>query len=100
MFTTLMGINYKILYKKGVDNGVGDALSRRPTEEFALCNAISSCHPQWLDELVTSYDSDPHTKDIISRVLLDNSAVAPYTWNQGILIYKNRIWVGSAPDLQ
>jgi hypothetical protein len=30
VFTKLLGLNYKIIYKKGIDNKVVDALSRRP----------------------------------------------------------------------
>jgi hypothetical protein len=85
--------------KKGVGNRDADALSRRP-EELQSCHAISSCQLQWLQELVDSYESDPSTKDIITKLTVDPSAVPHFTWQQGLLRYKNRVWVGSAPLLQ
>jgi hypothetical protein len=43
MFFELIGLQYRILYKKGVENGAADALSRRPCAEVALFN-ISLTH--------------------------------------------------------
>jgi hypothetical protein len=53
VFARLMGLQYKILYKKGVDNGAANALSRRHHLKQLL--AISSIKHQWLDEVVLSY---------------------------------------------
>jgi hypothetical protein len=30
VFTKLMGLQYRIVYRKGIENGVADALSRAP----------------------------------------------------------------------
>jgi hypothetical protein len=38
VFTKLLGLNYRIIYKKGVDNGAADALSRKP-QHSACCLA-------------------------------------------------------------
>jgi hypothetical protein len=40
-------LEYKIVYKKGLENGVANALSRRPDDTLD-CNHISCNNPQWL----------------------------------------------------
>jgi hypothetical protein len=45
VFTKLLGLQYKIIYKKGVDNIATDVLSRRP-DSSGVCMALSSCQPQ------------------------------------------------------
>jgi len=55
VFTKLLGLNYKIVYKRGVDNSAADALSRRPMTEQLL--ALSSVTPQWLEDIVAGYQS-------------------------------------------
>jgi hypothetical protein len=46
--TKLMGLNYKIVYKKGVDNKVADALSRVSQALPYDLSAISVVKPLWL----------------------------------------------------
>lgn len=53
MFTRLMGLQYKIIYKKGVDNSAADALSRHPEVQFS-CSALSTCTPQWITNVSDS----------------------------------------------
>jgi hypothetical protein len=48
VFTKLLGLNYRIIYKKGVDNAAADALPRRPASS-GTCMTLSSCQPLWLD---------------------------------------------------
>lgn len=43
VFTRLLGLQYKIVYKQGSDNRVADALSRQSSSDQVL--AISSCTP-------------------------------------------------------
>jgi hypothetical protein len=47
VFTKLLGLQYKIIYKKGVENRVADALSRRVPDQAEL-SAISLVIPDWL----------------------------------------------------
>jgi len=97
VFTQLLGLQYRIVYKKGVDNGAADALSRVPV---AQCAAMSVCQPAWLLEVLQSYDSDPVTQELLAK-LSDTSVSTPnYTLQDGLIRYKGRIWVGNDAALR
>jgi hypothetical protein len=82
-----------------VENCAVDALSRRPQSQDN-CYAISVCKPKWLEKVVGSYVDDAFVSDLIAKLSLDNSAIPHYSWSQGLLRYKDRIWVGSNSNLQ
>ena len=50
VFTKLLGLRYKIAYRKGSDNGAADALSRR--DHSCELSAVSSLVHSWLEVLV------------------------------------------------
>lgn len=58
VFSKLLGLQYRIVYRKGSDNRAADALSRHPAPP-AMCAAITSLVPSWLSADSSSYDSDP-----------------------------------------
>jgi hypothetical protein len=72
VFTKLLDLQYKIIYKKGVDNIAADALSRKPDAD-GRCMTLSSYQPQWLDQLQDSYASDDHAKELISKLTVVDS---------------------------
>jgi hypothetical protein len=84
MFTRLLGLQYRIVYKKGVENGAADALSRQPIVS-ASCLAVSSCQPQWVTEVADTYLADTHSSDIIAKLVVDSSAVPHFCWQDGLL---------------
>lgn len=47
----LVGLQFKFQYKRGVDNGAADALSR--VSHFLILQAISVCQPIWVQEVLT-----------------------------------------------
>jgi hypothetical protein len=77
---------------------VVDALSGRlhgSKEVFA----ISYASPGWLLSFQSSYEGDPFAADLISKLSLDSSPVLNYTWKDGLLRYKTRIWIGNNPGI-
>jgi hypothetical protein len=98
VFTKLLGLDYKIIYKQGSDNSVADALSRRASTDFVL--AISSATPQWLEAVVESYASDAQARDLITKLSLQGDSVPHYfSLHNGVLRYKNRVWIGQDNNL-
>lgn len=99
VFTKLLGLQYKIVYKKGVNNRVADALSRKTSHESS-CAAVSVVSPQWIQEVVDGYQQDPSALSMIAKLSIDSIAVPHFTLSNGLLRYKSRIWIGVNPALQ
>jgi hypothetical protein len=98
VFTKLLGLQYRIVYKKGSDNRVADALSRRGGAEQVL--ALSTATPQWLDAVVASYAKDTTTVELITKLSLKDDVVPHYSLVNGVLRFKGRVWLGHNDALQ
>lgn len=99
MFTKLLGLQYRVVYKKGVDNRVADALSRKSSHD-SQCASISVCVPVWLSEILEGYALDEFSSQLVSKLSIDPLAVSDFTLQNGLLRFKKRIWVGNNPKLQ
>ncbi|KAJ3708704.1 hypothetical protein LUZ61_012409 [Rhynchospora tenuis] len=96
----LLGLDYKIEYKRGKENKVADALSRVESQNWSIqqtvptMHAISEIIPQWIQDILVSYTDDPWIAELQSK-LAATPPPTELTCYQGILRYKGRICVGS-----
>ena len=58
----LMGLKYSVVYKKGLENGAADALSRVETQNALY--SLSYCTPQWLEVVAEGYLTNPQAKEL------------------------------------
>jgi hypothetical protein len=65
-FLKLMGLNYRLVYRKGHENKAADALSRPCTTENSY--AISVSTPKWLEIIVQGYQEDPQAKQLLTEL--------------------------------
>jgi hypothetical protein len=72
--TKLFGYDYEIIYKKGKDNVVADALSRKYEDEGSLFS-LSFIVPDWLQAVHQEWLQDPKSLHLIQQ--LQNKAQAP-----------------------
>lgn len=86
-----MGYDYEIVYKKGVENQVADALSR-----YATLHAISMPVHKWVEEIVKEVANNPYTVHIMDEIMAGSSAYPNFTLHNGQLLYKGRLVL--APD--
>ena len=77
---------------------MADALSRRSYVD-SECLVISSASPIWLEQVAASYAGDVQAQGMIAKLALDPSSVPGFTWRDGLLRYKNRIWIGQDESL-
>ena len=93
VFTKLLGLQYRIVYKPGTENRVADALSRRgPVSELS---SISTPVPLWLEDVKNSYTADSQCQELLVKLAVSSSSNTPFSLHQGLLKYKGRIWVGA-----
>ena len=67
VFTKLLGLQFRIKYKKGSENRVADALSRRPQYEHSLL-AISHHQPDWMLEVMELYKEHPQAVELLTSL--------------------------------
>jgi hypothetical protein len=99
--TKLLGYDFVVEYKKGADNKVADALSRRDATatEFSL-SILSIPVLSWIDDLKAQYLVDPKSQLLLTQ--WHNNELNPrrYSLRDGILLYKNRIILGDSQQLK
>lgn len=49
----MMGLQYHVVYKKGIHNGAADSLSRRPFDVDQVF-PVTEVQPAWLDQVTKS----------------------------------------------
>ncbi|KAL9409853.1 hypothetical protein AB3S75_048140 [Citrus x aurantiifolia] len=89
----LLGFDYEIIYRKGAENSVADALSRR--FEDSHFHAISSPKFSHLTNIEQEYKANPALSLLIDR-LQSSQYVLNYSYDGSILRYKGRIVLPSS----
>jgi hypothetical protein len=81
---------------------VADALSRLSPESSAegACHVVVPSQPKWLEDVVASYSENSHAKELLSKLAVNKDSVPGFSLVNGLLRYKNRIWVGCDIELQ
>ncbi|KAF5468680.1 hypothetical protein F2P56_012817 [Juglans regia] len=98
----LLGYEFTIEYKKGVENKAADALSRKAiSDDTTLMSATSFPTPIWLEELKQAYASDQKAQDHLAALQrgspLSSSA---FSIKHGLLFRKGRIYIPDNPELK
>jgi transposase InsO family protein len=56
--------------------------------------------PRWFESVVQSYSADAHARSILAKLAIDASSVQHFTLHNGLLRYKDKIWVGEDDTLK
>jgi hypothetical protein len=93
-----MGMQFKIVYGKGKENVVADALSRLP-HLFAL-QVVSIIKPNWVQEVLNSYVTNSRAQELLKQLALHSPNTTGYSLDNGIIRYKSKLWIGNNTVLQ
>lgn len=98
--TTTLDVHANGLYKKGKENIVVDALSRRTESvgESGKLMTFSLPIHNWLESIRTENASNPRTQELIKRVE-EGEALGPWKVQGEILYFKNKIYLDKDSEL-
>lgn len=95
--TRLMGLQFKVVYRKGKENWAADALSR-VGHLFAL-QAVSTVQPVWVQDLVNSYATDSNAHNLLRQLAVHSPNDQGYTL-EGLIKFRGKLWVAQNSALQ
>lgn len=97
----LIGFDYELVYKKGVENKVADALSRllENKNNGTLLQLTTSCH-NWLADLIKSYDRDEEVNNIITGIANQDPQYSQYQYSKGVVKLQDKLYVGSEGNMR
>jgi hypothetical protein len=91
--TKILGYDFEIIYKKGKQNVVADALSRKDEDVEAFLCAISIIQPNWIIEARDEWKNDEKVWTLIQRLQRDSSSSDTFTWKNDSLWYKYHLYL-------
>jgi len=69
----MLGYDFEIIYKKGKQKVVADALSRKDEDVEALLCTISIIQPDWINEAREEWNNDEEVWALIQNLQQDSS---------------------------
>ena len=98
-------------YKKGIENKVADALSRRVDLATIIQSGTSSdCSSSlclisfpclsWIDELKASYQSDPSMLSLLQKLQVNSIKPKFFSLHNGLKLFKGRVYLSSSCGLK
>lgn len=61
---------------------------------------MTGSQPSWLDDIVASYNSNPQAHRLLEQLAVREDPKGRFTFQQGILRFRGRIWLGGTTALQ
>ena len=96
LVTKTLGYEFEIICKKGKQNVVIDALSRKYEDVKELLYAISIIQPDWIAEARDEWKHDEEIWTFIQKLQQDPNSSNTFTWKYVLLLYKDPLYLGKS----
>jgi hypothetical protein len=99
--TKLIGYEFTVQYKKGVENRVANALSRRDDWEPEMTLSLLSIPTlSWIKYLKAEYEIDVQLKALLEQWRKGELDLEKFILKDNLLFYKGRIYIGSSQAIR
>jgi len=89
----MLGYNFEIIYKKGKQNFVANALSRNDEDVEALFCVVSIIQPDWINEARDEWKNDKEVRTLIQKLQQHPSTSDTFSWQNDLLWYKDHLYL-------
>lgn len=86
----LVGLQFQFKYKKGIDNGAADALSR-----VGHLMETSVCKPDWIQEVLNSYTTDGDMTLLLQQLSIQSPDEKGYILEHDIIKWQGWVVIGA-----
>lgn len=95
--TRLMGLQFKVIYRRGKENLAADALFR--CCHLLALQAVSEAQPVWIQEVLNTYAIDPQAQEILTRLAIKSPDDQGFSLQQGLIKFNNKVWIAENSSL-
>ncbi|GMI67908.1 hypothetical protein HRI_000460100 [Hibiscus trionum] len=96
----MMGYDFEVCYKKGINNTIADALSRRPTVALIQTMCVSCISTDFFKRETESREKDDRLVEVIEELKKGSGKHSKYSWDERQLRRKGKLVVGNNSDLR
>jgi hypothetical protein len=94
----LMGLQFRIVYRKGKENLAADALSIVGHVMAPL--SVYEVTPVWIQEVINSYITDQAAQDLLAQLSVHSPNEQGFSLHQGLIKKGNQIWIANNSALR
>lgn len=87
----LMGLQFRVVYKKGKENVAADALSR--VGHLMVLQTVLQVQPLWIQDVLNSYTTDAEAQDLLAQLAVHSPNEKGFSLQQGVIRKDGLIWI-------